>query len=136
MNPSNDAVEIRLAEIRTFLDSLTDFECDEARDHLARMEEYVLPLSENGEKLLNALLDLDYQEQLAIVQKVQLIHSRPPGIMSENDPRFEDMLAERLRRYESGEDRGIPVEEVMARLKVRFGERDSPPASTLADSQD
>ncbi len=25
MNPSNDAVETRLAEIRTFLDSLTDF---------------------------------------------------------------------------------------------------------------
>lgn len=135
MNDPNDPIEIRLAEIRTFLDSLTDFECDEARDHLARMEEYILPLSETGEKLLDALLDFDYQEQLAIVQKVQLIHSRPPGIMSANDPRIPEVLAERLRKYESGEDKGIPAEEVIARLKARFGERDSPP-SILADSQD
>ena len=135
MSQSNDPVEIRLAEIRTYLDGLTDFECGEARDHLARMEEYVLPLSEVAEKLLDALLDLDYQEQLAIVQKVQVVHSRPPGIMSVNDPRFPDMLADRLRRHDSGEDKGIPGEVVMAQLRAMLEDRDTPPSAIQADSQ-
>lgn len=136
MSLSNDPVEVRLAEIRTFLDALTDFECGEARDHLARMEEYVPPLSEAAEKLLDAVLDLDYQEQLAIVQKVQLIHSRPPGVMSADDPRFPDVLAERLRRHESGEDKGVPAAEVMGRMRAKFQHRDAPPPAIIADSQD
>jgi hypothetical protein len=124
--PSDDPVEKRLAEIRAFLDSLSFFERNEARDHLARMKDFETPLSKRGEELVDAILELDFEEQMAIVEKIECIHSRPPGVMSEDDPRFADMLDERIRKMESGESEGIPWEEVKAKLDAKYGPLDPP----------
>ncbi len=119
--PSDDPVEQRLAEIRAYLDSLSFFERNESRDHLARMNDFQMPLSDRGEELVDAILQLDYEEQLAVVELVQHIHARPPGVMSADDPRATEVLNERIRQIESGEAKGIPSEEVHARLDARFG---------------
>jgi hypothetical protein len=124
--PSDDPVEKRLSEIRAFLDALSFFERNEARDHLARMKDFEMPLSKRGEELMDAILELDFEEQMAIVEKIECIHSRPPGVMSEDDPRFEDMLKERMRKIESGESKGVPWEEVMAKLDAKLGRLDPP----------
>jgi hypothetical protein len=124
--PPDDPVEVRLAEIRAFIDSLSFFERNEVRDHLARKEEFSTPLSQRGEELVTAILDLDWPEQAAVVEKIQNIHARPPGIMSEDDPRHEADLERRFREMESGEATWIDGEEFFRQLRE---ERQQKPAN-------
>jgi hypothetical protein len=115
--PPDDPTEVRLAEIRAFIDSLNFFERNEVRDHLARKEEFSFPLSARGDELLDAILQLDWEEQMALSEKLQLIHGRPPGIMSEDDPRHEADLERRLRECEAGEAKWIDSEEFFRQLR-------------------
>ena len=132
--PTNDPVEQRLAEIRAYLDSLSFFERNEARDHLARVKDFEMPLSQRGEELVDAVLQLDYEEQLAIVELLQIIHARPPGVLSAEHPWFEEIINERIRQAESGETKGIPWEEVKAQMDAKYGPLDPP--TIVSDSQE
>ncbi len=76
--------------------------------------------SPRGERLVNQVLRLDWEEQLDIADMLRDIHSCPPGVLSEDDPNFEEILMERLRQYESGESKAIPVEEVFAKLEEKY----------------
>jgi putative addiction module component (TIGR02574 family) len=123
--PPADPVEIRLAEIRAFIDTLNFFERNEVRDQLARLGEFTIPLSQRGQELVTAILDLDWPEQAAVVEKIQLIHGRPPGVMSGDDPRFPAELERRIEDLKSGKVKGIPGEVVMEQLRRKY----SPPTT-------
>jgi hypothetical protein len=76
--------------------------------------------SPRGERLVNQVLRLDWEEQLDIADMLQDIHSCPPGVLSEDDPNFDEILMERLRQYESGESKGIPAEEVFREFEEKY----------------
>ena len=63
------------------------------------------------------------QELTESVEIEQIMRKCPPGIMSEDDPNFKSIIKERIRAYESGEDPGIPWEEVRAEMEARINAR-------------
>lgn len=76
--------------------------------------------SPRGERLVNQVLRLDWEEQLDISDMLASIHSCPPGVLSEDDPNFESILMERLRQYESGECKGISGEDFFRELDEKY----------------
>jgi hypothetical protein len=91
-----------------------------------------LSISPRARRLLGQLLDLPWEEQLDIADFLQDIHACPPGVLSEDDPDFDAIIQERIRKFESGEEKGIPAEEVFRKLDEKFGfgtaTRTKPPA--------
>lgn len=76
--------------------------------------------SPRANRLLNQVLRLDWQEQLNMADFLQEIHSCPPGVLSEDDPNFEEILAERLRQFETGEVEAIDGEEFFRQLDEKY----------------
>jgi putative addiction module component (TIGR02574 family) len=78
-------------------------------------------MSEAAEKLLEAALQLSLDERLLIADVLYDSIPCPPGVLSTDDPNFEAILEQRRQDYESGISVGIPAEEVMRRLREKYG---------------
>lgn len=76
-------------------------------------------MSESVEKLKAALLELPEAERLAIADFLYA-SLPPPGVLSADDPEFDALLDRRLADLESGRVKGVPAEEVMARLRKKY----------------
>ncbi len=63
------------------------------------------------EKLLN-----DLRESL----EDDKLHACPPGVLSDSDPNFMKIIQARIDAYERGDDKGIPWEEVQAKMEARI----------------
>ncbi len=112
----------RLERLKSAADALTFPEREELRDYLAtKVEGPDREFSQPANELIDKLVELDWEEQLGIADYLRRLHARPPGVLSADDPNFEKIINERVRRMESGEDKGIPGEEVMRRLREKYG---------------
>lgn len=76
--------------------------------------------SPRGNRLLNQVLRLNWEEQLDIADFLREFHACPPGVLSEDDPNYEAILAERLRKYEAGESEAISAEEFFRQLDEKY----------------
>jgi hypothetical protein len=54
------------------------------------------------------------------------VHRCPSGVLSDQDPNFEKIIQGRLDRYDRGEDKGIPWEEVRAKMDAKINARKTP----------
>ena len=77
-------------------------------------------MSEAAEKLKAALMELPLDEQFEVVDAVYQNLPKPPGVMSEDDPGFDEMLDRRREEMRSGKVTGIPAEELMERLRKKY----------------
>jgi putative addiction module component (TIGR02574 family) len=76
-------------------------------------------MSETAEKLAKTLLALPEADRLALANMLFDSLPPPPGMMSEDDPGFEEELDRRLRDHESGKSKGIPADEFFRQLRER-----------------
>ena len=78
-------------------------------------------MSEAAEKLKAAFLQLPPAEQFEIADWVHDIVEPPPGVLCEDDPGFIDEINRRVAAFESGKTVGIPHDELMRRMKEKYG---------------
>jgi hypothetical protein len=78
-------------------------------------------MSEAAEKVKAAFLQLTPAEQYEIADWLDTIVEPPPGVLCEDDPGFIDEINRRVADFESGKTVGIPHEEVMRRMKEKYG---------------
>ena len=78
-------------------------------------------MSEAAEKLKAALLKLPLDEQVDIADFLYESAEPPPGVLCEDDPGFIDEIERRIADFESGKTVGIPHEEVMRKMKEKYG---------------
>ena len=78
-------------------------------------------MSEAGEKLKAALLELPLDEQLDIADFILDSIEPPPACCAKTIPGFIDEINRRVADFESGKTVGIPHEEVMRRMKEKYG---------------
>lgn len=76
-------------------------------------------MSEAAEKLKTALLELPLAERLEIAEFLYASLPPAPGLMTEGDPEFDEMLDRRLQDFESGKVKGIPADEFFRKLRER-----------------
>lgn len=74
-------------------------------------------MSEAAEKLKTALLELPLAERLEIADLLYASIPPAPGLMTEGDPGFDEMLDRRLQDFESGKVKGVPAEEFFRKLR-------------------
>ena len=74
-------------------------------------------MSEAAEKVKGALLELPLDEQFQLVDAVYQNMPKPPGVMSVDDPGFDEMLDRRRQEMLSGKVKGIPAEEFFRSLR-------------------
>jgi putative addiction module component (TIGR02574 family) len=74
-------------------------------------------MSETAEKLLPALLALPEMDRLDLANLLFDSLPSPPGVMSEDDPRFNAELDRRRAEHESGKSPGIRADEFFRKLR-------------------
>ena len=78
-------------------------------------------MSDAADKLKAALLELPLAERLDIADFIYETLPAPSSGLVEGTPEFDAMLGRRLADIESGRVKAVPAEEVMERLRRKYG---------------
>ena len=79
-------------------------------------------MSIGSSDILSAALSLPEDQRASLA--LELLHSlRPPGILSEDDPGFEEELQRRIDAFERDPTSGIPWEEAHRRIRDDLNSR-------------
>mgnify|MGYP000918992491 CR=1 FL=1 len=77
-------------------------------------------MSETAERVKADLLALPVAEQLELLVALEDALPPPPGGAAPGTAEFDAMLARRIDELRTGKVKGVPAEEVMARLRAKY----------------
>jgi putative addiction module component (TIGR02574 family) len=77
-------------------------------------------MTDTAERIKTALLSLPVAERLELLVALEDSLPEPPAGPPPESAEFDAMLARRVDELRSGKVRGVPADEVMARLKAKY----------------